>query len=83
MRKKIADGEIGEVKYVYAHFGFRIPKLPDRLTDPKLGGGSILDVGVYPIHFATMIFGERPESVNTTGWLMETGVDETAFITLK
>ncbi len=83
LRKRIAAGEVGDVKFVNAHFGFRVPKRSDRLTEPGLGGGSLLDVGVYPIQFATMVFGERPESIHTTGWLMDTGVDETAFLTLK
>ena len=83
LRKKIADGEIGEVKYVYASFGFRLPKLSERLTDPKLGGGALLDIGVYPLQFISMVFGEKPESISTTGWLTSTGVDETAAVTLK
>ncbi len=83
LRKRIANDEIGDVKFVNAHFGFRNLVKPERLTDPKLGGGSLLDVGVYPIQFATMIFGERPENIQTTGWVMETGVDEAAFLTLK
>ncbi len=83
LRKRIANGEIGDVKFVNVHFGFQLLKKPERLTDPKLGGGSLLDVGVYPLQFVTMLFRERPESIHTTGWLMETGVDETAFLTLK
>ena len=57
--------------------------LPPRFTDPKLCGGSVLEIGVYPINFAIMIFGEKPESVLVDGWLMATGVDEFAAITLK
>ncbi len=83
LRKRIVASEIGDVKFVNAHFGFRAPKKSDRLTEPSLGGGALLDVGVYPIHFATMVFGERPESIHTTGWLMGTGVDEAAFLTLR
>ena len=83
LRKQISEGVIGEVKYVYANFGFRKAALPPRLTDPQLGGGAVLDFGIYPINFATMIFGEKPESVHADGWLMSTGVDEFAGITLK
>ena len=84
LRKQIADGAIGEVKTLIASFGFRIPKLADRLVKPELGGGAILDIGVYPIHFATMLFGEKPESIYVTGWLnSETGVDQYAAITLR
>ena len=83
LRKQIADGVIGEVKYVSANLGFRRDVLPDRYMDPKMGGSSVFFVGIYPINFATMIFGEKPESVHADGWLMSTGVDEFAAITLK
>ena len=85
LRRQISDGVIGQVKYVNVTFDFRedLNSLPPRFTDPKLGGGSVLEIGVYPINFATMIFGEKPESVHADGWLMSTGVDEFAAITLK
>ncbi len=53
------------------------------MTDPRLKGSNVLEVGVYPINFATMVFGDRPESIETKGWLTDTGVDEFAAITLK
>lgn len=83
VRKMIAEGAIGEVKYVSATFGFSGGSNIPRLANPELGGGAVLDVGVYPISFATMIFGEEPESVQSSGWLMSTGADEFAAITLK
>ena len=83
LRKQIADGVIGEVKYINATFGFQRENLPTRYIDPKLGGSSLFFVGVYPINFATMIFREKPESVHADGWLTSTGVDEFAAITLK
>ena len=83
LRKQILQGNIGEVKHVYANFGFRKEKIPERLTNPELGGGAILDIGVYVINFATMIFGEMPEMVQANGWLMSSGVDEFAAIILK
>ena len=83
LRKLISEGAIGEVKHAYANFGFRLEKMPARLSEPELGGGAVLDIGVYIINFATMVFGEKPETVQTSGWLMATGVDEFAAITLK
>ena len=83
LRKQIADGVIGDVKYFSANFGFQRDNIPNHYTDPKLGGSSLFFVGVYPISFATMIFGEKPESVHADGWLFSTGVDEFAAITLK
>ena len=83
LRRQIVEDVIGEVKYININFGFRLDTIPPRLSDPKLGGGAVLDIGIYPINFATMIFGEKPESVHVDGWLMSTGVDEFASITLK
>lgn len=83
LRKQIAEGVIGEVKYINATFGFKKENLPARYTDPKLGGSSLFFLGVYPINLATMIFGGKPESVHARGWLTSTGVDEFAAVTLK
>src|SRR5437773_1329844 len=46
-----------------------------RLFDPALGGGALLDVGIYPVSLASMIFG-TPERVTGMAHLGETGVDE-------
>ena len=84
MRKRIAEGEIGEVKYVYASMGYPGACKRQRVIDPALGGGGMLSLGVYPINFATMVFGEEPESIHANGWLTSTGaVDHTTTITLK
>ena len=82
LRKQIEQGAIGQVKCVKASFCMK--STAQRLTDPKLGGGAVLDVGVYVVSFATMIFGEKPESVHASGWLRkDTGVDEFAAFVLK
>ena len=48
------------------------------------GGGATLDVGIYPIAMASLIFGGgRPESIKATGYLTDTGVDELASIIIK
>ena len=85
LRRLIESNEIGEVRFVRANFSFRRPpfRAKGRLTDPKLGGGSVLDIGVYTISFATMIFGgERPENIFARGTILPTGVDDLAVITL-
>ena len=84
LRKQISEGAIGEVKYVSAHFGFKgNPKVEPHLFDLELGAGAVLRVGMYAINFATMIFGEAPETIQSSGWLMPSGADEFAAITLK
>lgn len=76
LREWLASGRIGDVRTVVASFGFRTPFDPrDRRLNPDLGGGALLDVGVYPIALCSMILGP-PERVMAAGQLGKTGVDE-------
>lgn len=78
-RELIASGAIGEVRMLNSHFGFRAePDERGRLNDPALGGGSLLDVGVYPIAFAHMVFGGAPERITSMAALDAQGIDEQA-----
>ena len=55
----VENGTIGKVKNIFADFGFQTDQGPEgRLFNPKLGGGSILDVGIYPIFLALSVLGE-------------------------
>ncbi len=83
LRKVIADGTIGEPRLLTVDFGFRAePDPSSRLFDPKLGGGAMLDVGVYCVSFASMVLGPP---VRGTGYahLGETGVDEQFSVALE
>ncbi|HET6428984.1 MAG TPA: Gfo/Idh/MocA family oxidoreductase [Phycisphaerae bacterium] len=83
LRKLLADGAIGEVRMLAADFGFRAGFDPSsRLLDPNLGGGGLLDVGVYPVSLSSMILGE-PAEVAALADLGATGVDEQAAYVLK
>lgn len=83
VRKLIADGAIGEVRMLQADFGFRAGVDPSsRLFNPAMAGGGLLDVGVYPISLASMLFG-APSDITGVAQLGETGVDEQAAISLK
>lgn len=76
-RKWIEEGHIGEVKAVTANFSFDIGFQPEhRLLNKALGGGSLLDAGIYPISFASMVFGSQPQKISSTAYIGETGVDE-------
>jgi len=78
VRKRIADGAIGEVRMVQADFGFRCGWNPEsRLLKRELGGGGLLDVGVYPMSFFFMLLG-TPVEVQGQAHVGETGVDEQA-----
>jgi len=73
----ISEGEIGALKYLRADFGFVAPFDKDsRLYDLKLGGGSLLDIGVYPLFLALLIMG-KPDEIKSFSHLAKTGADET------
>ncbi len=75
MKKMIAEGKIGKVQSVIANFGFiPSPPIAPRLFDPKLGGGSLLDIGVYPIFHALDILG-RPDEIDAVIIPTDQGVD--------
>ncbi|MDX2644843.1 Gfo/Idh/MocA family oxidoreductase [Streptomyces sp. PA03-1a] len=72
----VADGAVGEVRSVHADFGLAGPFEPGhRLLDPALGGGALLDLGVYPVSFAHLLLGE-PDEVQAWAHLTEHGVDD-------
>jgi len=84
VRELIDSGAIGEIKLIQADFGFN-PDGPvaQRLYDPALGGGSLLDVGIYPVFLAQTILG-RPEAVSAMMTPHEgTDVDEQCCMMLK
>ncbi|MFE2062265.1 Gfo/Idh/MocA family protein [Streptomyces sp. NPDC059467] len=71
----VADGAIGAVRTVQADFGLEGPFPPaHRLRDPALGGGALLDLGVYPVSFAHLLLGE-PDAMSARAVLSEEGVD--------
>ncbi len=72
----IADGTIGAVTAVHADFGLAGPFEPtSRLRDPKLGGGALLDLGMYPVTIAHIALGV-PDEITAWARLTEEGVDE-------
>ena len=71
----LADGEHGTARQVHASIGFVAPPDPThRLVDPALGGGSLLDMGIYPLTFAQLVLGE-PEQLTAVANLSEGGID--------
>jgi predicted dehydrogenase len=82
VRERLAAGVIGQPRMVQADFGFRTDIDPEgRLFNTHLGGGGLLDVGVYPISFASMVLG-TPDRVTGLAHVGETGVDEQAACVL-
>ncbi len=77
VRQWLSEKAIGEPRMVTADFGFRAGWDPtSRLLDPKLAGGALLDVGVYTIAFAAMVFGAQPSTISAHAHIGDSGVDE-------
>lgn len=66
---------IGEIQYIKADFGFRVSEPPEsRLLDKSLGGGALLDIGIYPLFLSTLLLGE-PKSLKAEAILAPNGID--------
>ncbi|MEC9381026.1 MAG: Gfo/Idh/MocA family oxidoreductase, partial [Candidatus Latescibacterota bacterium] len=84
LRQLLAEGAIGDVRMVQADFGFRAGVNPEgRLFNLDLGGGALLDVGIYSLSFAAMILGASPDQVVSAANLGSTGVDEQSAFLLR
>ena len=83
LRELLRDGAIGDVQHLHAEFCVRM--LPSRKTlpwnrmySPQLAGGALLDIGVYPISFARLVFGRSPDRIRSSAERAWTGVDKTS-----
>jgi predicted dehydrogenase len=78
----IDSGRIGRIKYIRADFGFLAPYQPSsRLYDLRLGGGSLLDIGIYPLFLCLHLLG-KPDEIRAAGHLAASGADETCHALL-
>lgn len=81
--EKINNGDIGSIIGVKADFGFHMPFDQDsRLFNPSLGGGSLLDIGIYPLLLATLCLG-YPDEIKALASLTELKVDDEMIAVLK
>ncbi len=79
VREWLTEGRIGEPRMIQADFGFRAGYDEEsRLFNPRFAGGSLLDVGVYCVSMASMVFGAPPREISGLAHLGPTGVDEQA-----
>ncbi len=75
------SGELGEAHMMRSEFCFFSPYNPEnRLYNPELGGGALLDIGVYPVFWALQAFGV-PEGISVTADLAPTGADRSISMT--
>jgi predicted dehydrogenase len=78
----LSEGALGELQMLTADLGIRRTiESRERLFRPDLGGGALLDVGVYPVSLASLLFGE-PERIESMAQFGEYGVDERAGVVL-
>lgn len=83
IKQLIYERRIGDVRLLQADFGFNAPFDPDsRLFNKNLGGGALLDVGIYNISYSSFIFGKHPQSIKSNMYIGKTGVDECVSINL-
>lgn len=78
----LQQGVIGEPRMLYSNLCYAI-EYKERIVRPELAGGALLDLGVYVLSFASMVFGDDIVRINSTVELMDTGVDRTETITIK
>lgn len=81
--KIVKNGEIGDVRSVKADFCYFSTPLEDaKIFENNMAGGSLLDVGVYCLHFASLFFGTNPELVYSASSI-KNGIDETMDLLIK
>ncbi len=77
VKQILADGVIGNIKSMYANFSLnRVMPDEHRLLNPRLAGGALLDLGIYPITMADIVFDAIPINATASAIMTHTGVDE-------
>ena len=84
VRQWLDTGEIGEIRLVESSFGYIAPRdAQDRLLNPELAGGTLLDIGVYNTAITQWVFQKNPQAITAVGNIGETGVDEEVSVILS
>ena len=78
----IASGVIGKVNTLTANLSYNIA-YKERIMEPALAGGALLDLGMYVLNFASMVFGDDIASMESHVQMIPTGVDKTENITIR
>ena len=83
LQELLEQKTLGDIKSVLVNFGFKTSdKSPQRLFDPLLGGGTLLDIGIYNVFMTMSVLG-KPDSIEATMTPSLTGVDEQIAILFK
>lgn len=84
LREALTNKTVGDIRLLDANFCFGAGFDPSsRLYAPELGGGALLDVGIYVLAFSSMIFDASPVDINGMAHLGKTGVDEVGIYSLR
>ena len=76
LKELLDSGSLGDIRRIIADFAFKAPlNYENRLFKRELGGGSLLDVGIYPLSLISFYKGEWPQKVQVLGDKTETEVD--------
>lgn len=81
LQKVVESGVLGDIRLLTAHHEQLLTHV-ERLQDPAVGGGAMLDLGIYPLSFAYRILG-TPKAIHANGQLTKRGVDEWAAVSLE
>src|SRR6187549_2479690 len=83
LQELLQQKTLGDIKSVLVNFGFKTSdKSPQRLFDPLLGGGSLLDIGIYNVFMTLSILG-KPDAIEANMIAAPTGVDEQIAVLFK
>jgi predicted dehydrogenase len=77
----LRKGDLGDIRSLLVNFGFRPTEpIADRIYNPQLGGGTMLDIGIYNVFIALSVLG-KPDGIEAVMTPAHTGVDEQCAIT--
>lgn len=83
LQELLEQKTLGDIKSVLVNFGFKTTdQSPKRLFDPLLGGGTLLDIGIYNVFMAMAVLG-KPDAIEATMTPSPTGVDEQIAVLFK
>jgi predicted dehydrogenase len=83
VKEMINNDELGQIRSILVNFGFKpVEPVPDRIYNPTLGGGTLLDIGIYNVFMALSFLG-KPDEIDAWMSPSDTGVDAQCAITFR
>ena len=82
LRRLVDSGQLGEIRQLIADFSCRFPSSITRAFDLAVGGGSLLDIGIYPLSLASFLFHTYPSTIQAVASFLPSGVDDSVSVQL-